>query len=126
MTGEGQSERHLVSSATACPAPNSNTAFLSPVLTSQRAEVAFFMMWWHMDCSMSLLNCLSKVRMWAGCNSVVERSANGRPWGSSSSRKQNNPHLKTPSRQQQNVGTVYYSIVQLLVLGHNELAFECP
>lgn len=40
------SEWYLFSSATTCSAPNYKTACLSPVLTSQRAEVAFFVMWW--------------------------------------------------------------------------------
>lgn len=87
---------HFVSSATACPAPNYKTAFLSPVLTSQRAEVAFFVMWWHMNYSINFLKWVSKVRVWAECDPVVERLAPSRPWGQAPA--QNETSNLLPSR----------------------------
>lgn len=106
------SEWYLVSSATTCPAPNYKTAFLSPVFTSQRAEVAFFVMWWHMDCSVSFLT-----RIWIGCDLVIERLASQQALGVrlQHKTKQMTFSPQNPSRQQHNVVTVYYNTVKLLL-----------
>lgn len=71
--------------------------------------MAFFVMWWHRDCSVGFLN-----RIWAGCDSMIERLASQQALGVrlQHKTKQTTFSPQNPSRQLQNVVTVYYNTVK--------------
>lgn len=89
--------------------------------------MAFFVMWWHMDCSVGFLT-----RIWAGCDSMIERLDSQQALGVrlQHKTKQTTFSPQNPSGRQPNVVTVYYNSVKLLLFnlffGYTKLAFEYP